>query len=124
MNEIIEMIKDRRTIRKFKYEQIEKNELEAIISAGLYAPSAGGRQSVIIAVSNDFEVNKKLGEGRRMRVKPKMANGNNFISKEHPSIADDPNIIDAFYGAPTLITLFAPKDFFLAKWIVALLLKT
>ena len=40
-----------------------------------------------------------------------MAQGDRYVSREQPSIADDPAITDAFYGAPTVITLFAPKGF-------------
>lgn len=34
-----------------------------------------------------------------------------YVSREQPSIADDPKLINAFYDAPTVITMFAPKDF-------------
>ena len=37
-----------------------------------------------------------------------------YISREQPSIADDARIVDAFYGAPTVVTLFAPKNFLFA----------
>ena len=40
-----------------------------------------------------------------------MASGGNCISREQPSIADDPKLTNAFYDAPTVITLFAPKNF-------------
>ena len=43
-NEVIRNILKRRTIRRFKKEQIGREELETILSAGLHAPSAGGRQ--------------------------------------------------------------------------------
>ena len=43
-----------------------------------------------------------------------MVNGTNYISKDQPSIADDPGITNAFYDAPTVITLFAPKGFLFA----------
>ena len=39
-----------------------------------------------------------------------MGNKVNFVSKTQKSIADDDNIKSGFYGAPTVITLFAPKD--------------
>lgn len=35
----------------------------------------------------------------------------NFVSKEQPSIIDDPSIRSGFYGAPTVITIFGPKRF-------------
>ena len=40
-----------------------------------------------------------------------MATASNYVSREQPSIADDPKLKNAFYDAPTVITLFAPKNF-------------
>ena len=39
MNEVLNNILTRRSIRSFKEEQIKDNELEAILKAGIYAPS-------------------------------------------------------------------------------------
>ncbi len=38
----------------------------------------------------------------------------NAVSLEQPSIADDLALTNAFYDAPTVITLFAPKNFLFA----------
>jgi len=40
VSETIKIIKQRRSIRSFKDEQIKKEELEAVLEAGLYAPYA------------------------------------------------------------------------------------
>ena len=111
MKQIMETILHRRSIRRFAPEQIDEAALEQILQAGLYAPSAGGRQGVLFAVSQDREVNLRLGRIKRANSNPRMASGGNYVSREQPSIADDPAITDAFYGAPTVITLFAPKGF-------------
>ena len=42
---------------------------------------------------------------------PCMAAHGNYFSREQPSIADDPKLTNAFYDAPTVITMFAPKNF-------------
>lgn len=107
----MEAILHRRTIRRFEEKQIEEEKLQQILEAGLYAPSAGGGQGVIFAVCQTKEVNERLGRIKRANSNPRMAAGTNFVSKEQPSIADDPNLTDAFYGAPTVITFFAPKKF-------------
>lgn len=111
MNEMMKVIMHRRAIRRFDPEQIEEEQLQEILEAGLYAPSAGGRQSVIFAVSQDKEVNLKLGRIKRANSRPIMAKGNAYVSKEQPSIADDPKITNAFYDAPVVITMFGPKNF-------------
>ena len=44
MNEILKVIKNRRSIRQFKTEQIRNEDLETILEMAVYAPSAGNRQ--------------------------------------------------------------------------------
>lgn len=112
---MMESFLHRRSIRRFQEKQIKEEELQHILQAGLYAPSAGGRQGVLFAVSQDKETNEKLGKIKRANAHPRMATATSFVSKEQPSIADDPNLKNAFYDAPTVVTLFGPKDFLFTK---------
>ena len=111
MKTVMEAILHRRAIRRFAERQIEEEVLQQILEAGLYAPSAGGRQGVIFAVCQDREVNERLGKIKRAASSPHMADETHYVSREQPSIADDPNLKNAFYDAPTVITFFAPKNF-------------
>lgn len=111
MNTILNGIVNRRSIRKYKTEQITDEELNIILSAAEYAPSAGSRQSPLIVVCQDEEINIELGKINKAVFKGRISDGNTFVSREQPSIADDVSIISGFYGAPTVITLFAPKKF-------------
>ena len=110
-NEVIKNIMHRRAIRRFETRQIEESALQQILQAGLYAPSAGGRQGVLLVVCQDKEINERLGKIKRSNSNPKMATATSYVSREQPSIADDPNLRNAFYDAPTVITMFAPKNF-------------
>lgn len=111
MNETMQTILHRRAIRRFDKRQIDEELLQQILQAGLYAPSAGGKQGVIFAVCQDKEVNERLGKTKRANSNPHMATATNYVSREQPSIADDPKLTNAFYDAPTVITMFAPKNF-------------
>ena len=111
MENVEEAILRRRSVRRFSGRQIPEEDLQRILRAGLYAPSAGGRQGVLFAVCQDRETNLRLGQTKRANANPRMSDGTRFVSKEQPSIADDPGIKDAFYGAPTVVTLFAPRNF-------------
>lgn len=115
MNEIIRNMFERRSVRKYKKEQITERELDLILQAGLYAPSAGNRQGVLFVVSQDRETNEKLGRIKKAHFKGRISDDKVYISKEQPSIADDITIINAFYDAPTVVTLFAPKNFIFAE---------
>ena len=105
MADVLETIRHRRSIRRFSPQQVDEAALRQVLEAGLWAPSAGGRQGVLFAVSQDRAVNERLGH---------MATKTSCVSREQPSIADDARIVDAFYGAPTVVTLFAPKNFLFA----------
>lgn len=111
MNETMQTILHRRAIRRFDKKQIKEDALQEILKAGLYAPSAGGRQGVIFAVCQTKEVNERLGKIKRANSNPRMATAASYVSREQPSIADDPKLQNAFYDAPAVITLFAPKNF-------------
>lgn len=113
-NEVMKTILHRRAIRRFEKEQIEDEQLQQILQAGLYAPSAGGRQGVLFVVCQDQAVNERLGKIKRANSKPKMATATSYVSKEQPSIADDATLTNAFYDAPTVIIMFAPKNFLFA----------
>ena len=111
MRNIMETILHRRSIRRFDTRQIDETVLQQILQAGLYAPSAGGRQGVIFAVCQDQEINKRLGRIKRANSNFRMSTAISYVSREQPSIVDDAKLINAFYDAPTVITLFAPKNF-------------
>lgn len=108
--DLFEAIQNRRSIRKYTGKQISKNDLVKIIEAGLYAPNAGGGQRTIIYGVQNKDIVRKLGAVNfQCFDSSRLAGGN--VSAEQPSIIDDPSGKDAFYGAPTVIIIFAPKIF-------------
>ena len=80
MNETMQTILHRRAIRRFDERQIDEELLQQILQAGLYAPSAGGKQGVIFAVCQDKEVNERLGKIKRANSNPHMATATNYVS--------------------------------------------
>ncbi len=108
--ELIEQIKKRRSIRKYKNKQIPRNDLEKIIEAGTYASNAGGGQrSMIVGIRNQGLV-EKLGKMNMAHFDRSRLIGS-YVSKEQPSVIDDPTIKSGFYGAPSLCVVFAQRDF-------------
>ncbi len=108
--QLMDIIKSRRSIRKYTDEQIHREALEKIIEAGISAPNAGGRQGTIIVGVHNAKLCKEIG----------IMNMNNFdrsqllgsyVSKEQPSVIDDKNIRNGFYDAPSVACVFAPKNF-------------
>jgi len=60
MNEVIKVLTQRRSIRKFKSEMPSKADLEQIIDAGLYAASGMGKQSAIVIAVTDKTLRDKI----------------------------------------------------------------
>ncbi|HIJ76606.1 MAG TPA: nitroreductase [Deltaproteobacteria bacterium] len=89
MNETIKTLLERRSIRKFKPERIKEEELNAILDAGMYAPSGANQQSALFVVIQDKETLKKLS-----------AMNAAVLGKD----------FDPYYGAPTVILVFADKS--------------
>lgn len=108
--DVLSLIRRRRSIRKYEPRQIAFQDLEKIIDAGTYAPNAGGGQRSMIVGIHDAGITEKIG---CMNVacldRSRLAGG--YVSKEQPSIIDDPSIKSGFYGAPTVCAIFCQRDF-------------
>jgi nitroreductase len=108
--EIMEIIEHRRSIRRYRDEQVPRETLEKIISAGEFAPSAGGGQRSIIVAIRDKVLCEKIGRLNASSMdRSRLVGG--YVSSEQPSIIDDVTIKSGFYGAPTVCAVFAPKKF-------------
>ncbi len=91
MNEIIQAMEGRRSIRKFKAEMPARKDLEQIIEAGLYAASGKGKQAVITVAVTDRKVRDRL-------------------SAANCRIGGWPEGFDPFYGAPAILIVLADKN--------------
>ena len=89
MNEIIQCLKDRRSVRKYKKEQVKEEQLTQILEAGTYAPTGMGMQSPIMVVVQDAETIAKLSK----------------LNAAVMGVTSDP-----FYGAPTVIVVLADQS--------------
>lgn len=87
--EVLDCLKERRSIRKYKSEQIKDEELNAVLEAGTYAPTAMGRQSPLMVAVQDKETVA-------------------LLSKLNAAVMNGKN--DPFYGAPTVIVVFGDAD--------------
>ncbi|MEM3770493.1 MAG: nitroreductase family protein [Candidatus Bathyarchaeia archaeon] len=101
VNEAIEVIKCRRSIRKFKPEQIPDHMLREILECALLAPNARNQQKWHFTVIQNKEVLKKMVE----IMKENMLNlGIDFLAER----ARDPNF-NPFWNAPTVILITVDK---------------
>ena len=110
MTELLELMKYRRSIRKYQDRQISREDMETIIEAGTYAPNAGGGQRSIIVGVRNAELAEKIGRLNVARFDRSKLSGR-YVSADQPSIIDDPTMKSGFYGAPSVCVVFAMKNF-------------
>lgn len=108
--DFFELVKYRRSIRKYADKQIPRADLERIIEAGSFAPNAGGGQRSMIVAIRNRQVSERLGKLNVAGLRRENLIGGK-VSAEQPSIIDDPTIKSGFYGAPTVVVVFAQANF-------------
>lgn len=94
VNETLKIIKQRRSIRSFKDEQIKEHELQAVLEAGLYAPNAGD-QAWHFTVIQNMELLYRLNLAAKEAAKQ--------LDIEHLRELGNNEKFNCLYGAPVLI---------------------
>lgn len=89
MNETMNTLITRRSVRSYKSEQITKEELDTVITAGIWAPTGMNRQHTKLVAVTDAALVKKL-------------------SKMNAAVMGTDN--DPFYGAPCVVIVFGKSD--------------
>ena len=91
MSEVLNKMKTRRSVRKYKADMVPAAVIEQIVEAGLFAASGMNRQETIIIAVTDKTVRDAL-------------------SKTNAGIMG--SSMDPFYGAPVVLIVLAKKDCF------------
>ena len=90
-NPVLDAMRDRRSIRRYKPDLPPKEALQQIIDAGLYAASGHGLQTAIIVAVTDKKLRDRLSEMNRV-------------------IGGWDEGFDPFYGAPAVLIVLADKS--------------
>lgn len=90
---VVKTIMERRSIRKYKPQPVEREKMQTIVECGVNAPNAMNRQPWEIRVVDN----------------PDFINGvTELYKKEQPKAAEDPNFKNMFRNAPTVV--FVGRD--------------
>ncbi len=90
MNETVKNLVSRRSVRRFKPDQLLDRELDEVLAAGLNAPSGRNTQSTRLVVIQDPETIAKLSAMN--------------------AVIGDRVGTDPFYGAPTVIVVLGDRE--------------
>ena len=86
MNEVLNTIKTRRSVRSYKSDAVPTELIDAVLEAGTYAPTGGGRQSPTIIAITSKKYRKEIAE----------------LNAEVMGVDTDP-----YYGAPVVVLVLA-----------------
>lgn len=87
--EVLQAMQERRSCRAYLPRQVEAGELDAVLTAGTWAPTGMGAQSPVIVVVQDQATRQQLS-----RLNAAVTNADK----------------DPFYGAPTVLVVLADKS--------------
>ena len=90
MNETLELIKSRRSVKKYKSTPVAKELIEQIVEAGTWSATGRNRQSPIILAITDKETIATLSK----------------VNAEIMGVEEG----DPFYGAPCVLVVLADKN--------------
>lgn len=111
MRAVLEIIKDRRSVRKFNDEPLLESEIETIVEAGRWAPTGGGCQTVHFTVVTNAEVLEAL----RRTVEKAFANmeysEDLYVSIQHSIKNSLRGGYNYDYNAPALIIVSNRADY-------------
>lgn len=88
--DVLTCIRTRRSIRRFKPEQITDDELNKVLEAGTWAPTSKGQQQPFIVAVQKPELKEKLVR----------------MNAEIMGVTGNP-----YYDAPTIVLVFAPIEY-------------
>ena len=106
----MDLLEERFAIRKYTSRPVERADLERIMQAGEYAPTAGGGMRSMMVGVLDAELVRELGR-LNMAGFDRGRLAGSYVSRDQPSVIDDPTIRDGFYGAPCVVCLFGQGNF-------------
>ncbi|MFC1755428.1 nitroreductase family protein [Thermoproteota archaeon] len=107
MNETIDTIKSRRSIRKYNDKPISKEIINKLLECAILAPSARNRQLWRFIVVTDRNLIKEMSDS----IMDEAVQASS-ITKERKKTMEDP----IFYKAPVLVLVLKPKDYEWAKF--------
>lgn len=91
MNDVIKVMRERRSVRAFSAKMPSKADIEQIVEAGLYAASGKGMQSAIIVAVTDKKLRDTIAESNR-------------------AIGGWQEGFDPFYGAPVILVVLGQRE--------------
>jgi len=102
LNEVLRNIKSRRSIRKYRNEQIKDEELEMILESAIYAPTGGNDQPWHFTVVQ----NKELIDEMNKKCKKAMVE----VPVDWIAKMGKAENLHIFYNAPTVIVVLGKED--------------
>jgi nitroreductase len=111
LNEIIENILTRRSIRSYTEKQIADDDLNLILKAAIYAPSGSNSQSWHFTVVQNKAKLEQLNELVREALQNMVVDEKTYRSKRAAKLASENAGYNFYYHAPTLIIASNEREY-------------
>ncbi|EKF86218.1 nitroreductase family protein [Methanobacterium formicicum] len=102
MNQVLDIIKSRRSVRKYQDKQIKDEELEKILEAAIYAPTGHNDQPWHFTIIQNRDLINQINEGAKEVMKT--------MDVEWIANMGKAESLNIFHQAPTIIIVSGRKD--------------
>jgi nitroreductase len=102
MNHVLENIKNRRSVRQYKNEQIKGEEMDKILEAATYAPTGGNDQPWHFTILQNEDLINEINEGSKAVMRE--------MDVEWIAQMGSTEEFNIFHRAPTVVIVSGRKD--------------
>ena len=99
-----ELLKNRRSVRKYQNRSVSVDVIQAIISESTFTPSAGNEQPWKFIIVNDKEMLKKISDESKKNILARIAVNPTDYAKKYQGMLQNESF-NVFYNAPCLVMI-------------------
>lgn len=104
-----ELLKARRSIRRFEEKDVPTNIIHGIIDDSILAPNAGNEQPWKFTIVNDRSTIKKISDESKKNILERICNNPLDYAKKYKGILTKESY-NVFYNAPSVVFIYGDKD--------------
>ena len=107
--EFSELIKSRRSIRKYKDKPVPLEIIHELIRVSTFAPNAGNEQPWKFIIVNNKEMLKRMSDESKKNILARIADNPKDYASKYKGMLKNENL-NVFYNAPCLVIIFGPTN--------------
>jgi len=107
--EFAEMLKSRRSIRRYQDKSVSLETIKEMIKESTFAPNAGNEQPWKFIIVNDKKMLKRMSDESKKNILARIAANPDDYAKKYKGMLENESL-NVFYNAPCLVIILGPAN--------------